>query len=565
MKNWRKTLILVLGGYLVVMLLTGLAIELVLSGFETESLLASAEERVPVSISMGDGDFDLLQWFLFRPSVSIADVTIGNPEGFTSPSLLEAREVSAHFGLLSLFGDKVEVGAFTLYEPRLTIEQNRAGRTNLEALFAALSEGGPATPEAEPSVNENGLGLSVDSFLLESGTVRYLEPGKSEPSLTLHNIHVSVEDFSVDETCRVTFEAGLFDSDSSRFGFSGRAGPFGAQSTPAEGDLSVELAPAEIPDDIRLKYWAHSLGDPGSSSRVTLAAAMRGDLMGKLEGTGELTVDDLQLGRDSENRLPMQGRAPLELVVNNALGDPTFELRIADAELELGEGRWRGESRLRYDGSRMHGGSSGSVAGVRIEELLQAFTESGDSLFGGAEISEYRLRFSGATAEEIRSSLTGQGHLTLGEGRVAMFDLLDTIERHIKKVLGGDSAAEGDTEFVDATTGFDIGNRQVHLSDLVLQNSSSKITGEGYFTFDEELHIDLMTNVLGGLSSTVGGLVGLSNPGGALRVPVKVRGTFQEPKVRPDVAGLLQQNLGSILDLFKKKPEEEPSPETDNP
>ena len=86
-----------------------------------------------------------------------------------------------------------------------------------------------------------------------------------------------------------------------------------------------------------------------------------------------------------------------------------------------------------------------------------------------------------------------------------------------------------------------------------------------HFTFDEELHIDLMTNVLGGLSSTVGGLVGLSNPGGALRVPVKVRGTFQEPKVRPDVAGLLQQNLGSILDLFKKKPEEEPSPETDNP
>ena len=271
MKNWRKALILVLGGYFVVMLITGLAIELVLSGFETEGLLASAEERVPVSISMGDGDFDLLQWFLFRPAVSIADVTIGNPEGFTSPSLLEAREVSAHFGLLSLFGDKIEVGAFTLHEPQLTIEKNRAGRTNLEALFAALSKSASANEEAEASDSENGLGLSVDSFLLESGTVRYLEPGKSESSLTLHNIYVSVEDFSVDETCRLTFEAGLFNSDSSRFGFSGRAGPFGARSTPAQGDLSVELAPAEIPDEIRLKYWGHLLGDPGTGSRQTFA------------------------------------------------------------------------------------------------------------------------------------------------------------------------------------------------------------------------------------------------------------------------------------------------------
>ena len=558
MKNWRKTLIVALGGYFVAALVTGLAIELVLSGVKTESLLKSVEERVPVPISMGDGDFDLLQWFFFRPTVSIADVTIGNPAGFTSPSLLEAREVSARFALLSLLGDEIKVGAFTLYEPQLTIERNRAGRTNLETLFAALSESAPVTKQADaPGDDEKGLGLSIDSFLLESGTVRYLEPGKSEPSLTLHDIHVSVKDFSDDETCRLTFSTGLFSSDSSRLRFSGRGGPFGAGSAPAQGDLSVELAPAEIPDDIRLKYWGHSLADPGSSSRVTLAAAMQGDLIGKLEGTGELTVDDLQVGRDSENRLPMQGRAPLHLVVNNALGAPTFELRMTDADLQLGEGRWRGQSRLRYDGSGFQGGSSGSITDVRIEELLRAFTESGEALFGAAEISQYRLRFAGATSEEIRNSLTGQGQITLGEGRVSMFDLLDTIQRHMKKILGGDSAAEGDTDFVRAESGFEIRDRQVHLANLVLENSSSSITGGGHFTFDEELHIDLVTDVLGGLSSTLGSLVGLSGSGGSLRVPVRVRGTFAEPKVRPDIGSLLKQQVGGLLDLFTKKPEEQ--------
>ena len=136
MKNWRKTLIVALGGYFVAALVTGLAIELVLSGVKTESLLKSVEERVPVPISMGDGDFDLLQWFFFRPTVSIADVTIGNPAGFTSPSLLEAREVSARFALLSLLGDEIKVG-----------------RTNLETLplrctshNSPSSETGPGGP-----------------------------------------------------------------------------------------------------------------------------------------------------------------------------------------------------------------------------------------------------------------------------------------------------------------------------------------------------------------------------------------------------------------------------------
>ena len=47
----------------------------------------------------------------------------------------------------------------------------------------------------------------------------------------------------------------------------------------------------------------------------------------------------------------------------------------------------------------------------------------------------------------------------------------------------------------------------------------------------------------------------LSEPGGPLRVPVKVRGIFQQPKVRPDMGDLLKQHAGSILDLFTKKPE----------
>ena len=560
MKSLSKIVIWLVGAYLALMLGTGLVAKLLLSGSQIDNLVASAQSRVPVELSVGQGGFDLFQWMLLRPAVTVSDASIGNPEGFSSAALIEAEEVSLQISLLSLFQDQIDVSAFALREPHLTIERNRAGRTNLAAFFETLSQSRQSSEEAEASEGSSGKGLAVDRFLLESGTVEFFESGKTEPSLSVHDIDLVLEDFSADDTCKLSLGAGLFESASSRLEFAGRVGPLRADSVPAEGDLSVELAPADVPEDLRSQYAGNVLGDPGGDSLIALEASMKGDLLGRLAGSGQLSLSDLEVGRDEEHRLALVGEAPFDLAVEKALSAPSFTLELRDSSLQLGEGRWKGKVDLSYAGTRFRGGSSGAVHGVRIDELLSAFTESEDTVFAKGDIPRYRLRFAGRKADEIRDSLTGDGRITLSEGWLSLFDLLDTIERHANKLLGGESAAAGETDFVQAESLFEIRNQQVYLSNLVLENSSSNITGGGYFTFDEQLHFDLETNVLGGLSSTLGSLLGAADRSGPMRIPVRIRGTFQDPKIRPDMGGLVQQ-AGGLLDLIFKKPQQEAQPE----
>ena len=76
------------------MLVSGLAVKVLLSGPRIKTLTTSLENRLPVPVSAGEGDFSLAQWFLPRPAITVERLSIGNPEGFSLQSLLQAREVS---------------------------------------------------------------------------------------------------------------------------------------------------------------------------------------------------------------------------------------------------------------------------------------------------------------------------------------------------------------------------------------------------------------------------------------------------------------------------------------
>jgi uncharacterized protein involved in outer membrane biogenesis len=520
-----------------------------------KTLLSSVESRLPVPVSAGEGDFGLAQWFLLRPAITVERLSIGNPEGFSPQSLLQAREVSAQIALLSLFQDRLEILRFTLHEPVLTIERDRKGSTNLAALFVRMSKDEATSREA----GSKGGDLSIDSLAVESGTVRYQGPGKAgdEEGLTIRDIDLALADFAADKTCHMTVEARLFEGRSSRLDFEGRAGPFGKESLPARGDLSFELAPAEIPPSLRAEYFGDLLREPGDGSRMSLEAAMQGDLMATFQGQGKLTLSDLQLGRDEQNRIPLRGEVPLQVTVQRLLTTPSFEVRTQNASLELGRGRWTGSADVSFNGSRFKGNSNGSIAGVQINEMLGAFTSAEDAVFGRAEIPEYRIQFTGENAQQIRDSLKGQGRITLEDGRVTLFDLLGTIQQHVGKLLTGESPAEGATDFIRFASRLQIHNRQILVPELVLENSSSQVSGQGYVGFDKVMRFDLVTNVTGDLATKLSGKLGGAGRN-QLRVPVKVRGTVNSPRVYPDVGRMateqaVEKATGLLKSLFKKK------------
>jgi uncharacterized protein involved in outer membrane biogenesis len=566
MNKAAKIVLGVVGLYLTLMLVTGLAAKFLLSGSQVQAVVSSIGASLPVDVKVGEGDFDLVQWFLFRPAVTIQDLSVGNPQGFSERPLLRADGVSAQVALLPLLSRRMEIRSFTLNQPHLVVERNARGHTNVESLLEQMSKSKEPVP-ATSGPTEGGAELSIESLQLNSGTIEYLGAGEAEAPLRLHDINLSLTNFSADRSCQMALRALLFDGVSSRLSFEGNAGPFGATSVPAQGKLAVELAPADVPAAMRRQYAGDLLGEPKASSRVSLETEMQGDLLGRLQGKGRLNYTDLELGQNPQHRLALSGEAPLDLSVDKPLSAPAFRLVSEQATLQLGEGRWQGRGEMAFDGSRFRGGSSGSIGGVQVSEIMAAFTSSADAIFGLAEIPSYEIQFAGADAQEIQNSLHGHGQIRLEEGRVAIFDLLGTIERHAKKMLTGEEPATGQTNFTRFATDVAIANRRITFSNLALDSAAAVINGQGVVTFDQELQFDLAALVSGALAQSLTRLTGGTSQ--TVQVPVRVRGTVDSPQVQPDLGRLVKDQVKQqvterakgLLDSIFNQKQEPPQPQ----
>jgi uncharacterized protein involved in outer membrane biogenesis len=218
-----------------------------------------------------------VQWFLLRPAMALEDISIGNPPGFHSPHLLEAKKLSAQVSLLPLLHKIIQVHSIVIDQPRITAETNAQGISNIEALLRKPKPSSGAS--SGPSGTAGGSNLVVDEFSVNAGEIAFVEPGTSHgvEHLSISDINISVRDFARDQSCRLEFSAKLFGSPGSRVHLGGQAGPFTSASLPLSGMVTIALTPVEIPPSLRHAEFGDLLAAPGKKARVTLTATIRGD------------------------------------------------------------------------------------------------------------------------------------------------------------------------------------------------------------------------------------------------------------------------------------------------
>ena len=240
-KRAGKMLIWVAGIYVVLVLGSGLLIKALLTGGRIDAVVHSLNARMPVAVSVAEGSFDLVQWFRFQPVIRLRKISVANPAGFSAEPLLAVAEAGAQVDLLSLFKQDLRVPRVDLLEPALNIETDVKGNTNVAALLATAAKGvqGPRAGGGTSS----SRGVSIDRVSVTGGTIRYQGQGTA-PGLTVRDIELSLSDFGAGRTAKVVLGARLFGGATSRLDFKGQAGPAGADSLPAQGTLSLLLAPA---------------------------------------------------------------------------------------------------------------------------------------------------------------------------------------------------------------------------------------------------------------------------------------------------------------------------------
>ena len=139
---WLLVAVVVIAGAAVVVMLSagGRVITTAVNSFGPQLL------GVPVTLK--DATFSPLQG-----RATLSGLHVGNPEGFYTPSLLEADTIAIDVEVLSLFAGTAHIRKIEIKKPRITFERG-PDRSNIQALQDKLSgkkpKAAPGTTPAPP-------------------------------------------------------------------------------------------------------------------------------------------------------------------------------------------------------------------------------------------------------------------------------------------------------------------------------------------------------------------------------------------------------------------------------
>jgi len=536
-KRWIKWLVIAAAVVLALMAGVGLVLRSLVGGSAKDRLVAALSEKMGVPVAVDSVDFDFSSWFRLRPAVTLENVSVGNPPGFRSKNLFEARKISAQVSLGALLHKAIDVRSFEIDQPRIVVETNPRGLTNIGELLSKVASGRSAA--AGPS-------LAVDELSITSGSLAISE------AVNVQGIDIRLSNFSTDRRCRLTASAKLFGGHNSSLTVDAQAGPFGSESLPLDGTLTLTVAPAEIPAGLRREQFGNLLGSPGNKAKTRLEASIKGDLYSTLSGPAKLVLTDVLIGKDPDHVLSLSGETPSTLSVSNLMASPRLALNVPNARLQLGKGEWSGAAEFQSRGSASSGEVRGAIRNVDINELLGSFTSANDKMNGLLAIPSFALRFSGKDADAVRKSLNGNGRLSVTQGHIRALDLLATIERALGQTGQATPGAKGTTPFNTLTADLNIGQSRIEVGNLVLDGPALRATGNGVIGFDQSLDFNLTAHVSGGLAQMVN-TVSMHSPSNDADLPVSVTGTVASPQVRPSIKKIATGVVQGLLDSFLKK------------
>ncbi len=181
-----------------------------------------------------------------------------------------------------------------------------------------------------------------------------------------------------------------------------------------------------------------------------------------------------------------------------------------------------------------------NMTGIAIGPLL-ADAINNDMLSGKGTLN-VDVNTSGATVGALKKSLSGTAGLNLADGAVKGIDIAGTIRGYKDKLsaLKGQANVEGDktqkTDFSEMIATFNIKNGVAHNDDLSMKAPLFRIAGSGDIDIaNETINYLAKPTIVKSLAGQGG--AGLDELSG-LTIPVKLTGTFAQPKYALNFAGI---------------------------
>lgn len=188
--------------------------------------------------------------------------------------------------------------------------------------------------------------------------------------------------------------------------------------------------------------------------------------------------------------------------------------------------------------------TAGSIqAGPLLKDVLEK------DLLEGAMQAQVDLQFSGDDPDQIKKTLNGQGGLSFQDGAIKGVDLAGMV-RNAKAAFGlAEKGGERPrTDFSELTVPFTLTNGLFRTDKASIASPLLRVLAAGTADLvSEGLDFRIEPKAVATLKGQ-----GDDQARAGVTVPVLVTGTFSAPKFRPDLKGLLQQQLGTELPDLKE-------------
>jgi AsmA protein len=527
------------------------------SGFMTSAIQAPVERATGYRLTVA-GSTRIGVW----PSLNVTlnDVTLQDPKDRDGSNRLTAGSVQAEMTLASLWSGHPQVTEVVIVRPVLHVPLLR------ERLSPPNASVKPPAPSGEGDANAP----AIDRVTVSDGAVEFFNL-RDHVQNRIDGINSSAV-IGADRHIRITGNAKAGEHPL-KFDINGTApAQIGErQNIPIELALDAPgllQAPLSAKAEVRLN---------GSVVMINGVSGMLGD--GAFNGWASVDIDSkplvkldldfqrLDLAVSTTRDAPSSSldwqqswsNAPIDLTGLNYVD---AQLRVSAAEINIGEARFApaaiegalagGVLKARFSNLGAYGGqASGDVivdasganpaytlrsdlAGVRALPLLRS--AAGFDKIDGKLQAKIAVRSSGTSQRAILSNLDGTVFALFQDGAIRGLNVAQMIRSLTSGTLSGwQEGKEQATDLTQLSASFRIEKGQATTSDLNLVGPLVRVTGAGTVDLGAQT---LALQVEPKLVMTTEGQGRTSDPVG-LGIPVVIDGPWAEPRIYPDMNGIL--------------------------
>jgi uncharacterized protein involved in outer membrane biogenesis len=442
-------------------------------------------------------------------ALEVNDVSLSNPAGFRDKQLTTIGRLSIDVALMPLFEKRLVMQGATLERAVIGLEERRDGAKSWDVMLKAPAAAAKEVAETKQEAKMTTPDVLLGNIVIKDSTVTYRGPDGKK--LALSEINVTINNPSL--TAPLTLNGDMR--------YQGEKVSLKSELGNPEQFLAGKSTPVEFGASL-----------PGATVAFEGNAAQTKEI--KASGAVDITVEDLPKLTQWATGKPGDP-TPKAIDIKGALDVAGDRYALTNGTYRIDEVNATGDVMAKM-GATPNYAAKLAFNDVDIEQLMKSL--SGKSRIAGTADLTLDITTRGKDADALQANLNGNGAMKVIDGALLGFDI-GKILRNIKSgQFFGDSPSER-TDFAELSGTFKVEQGLVQNNDLYMKAPLLRVSGSGAASLPQK-SINYRLNPQ--FTATSKGQGGKDDKPG-IAVPLLVTGSFSEPKITPDVAGALKENL----------------------